>query len=153
MQTSKLPDPMFASFAECQTRTTRLFPENTGWMLTRPERKRKISHIRNSFMDVPIPLRRITWPINLGTAAAQFTGTAQPRTQTLPQSRTQTLWCLTRMPDEIKGSGIIQFLDDLDWSFEKQSKTTGSRKVARVRWHTAEWRTEDSKWTSCVLVI
>ena len=27
---------------------------------------------------------------------------------TTMQSRTQTLGCLTRMPDEIKGSGIIQ---------------------------------------------
>ena len=57
----------------------------------------------------------------------------------------------TRIPDEIKGSGIIQFLDNLDWSFEKQSKTTGSWKVAQVRWHTEtvpKWRTEDSKWTS-----
>ena len=34
------------------------------------------------------------------------------------QSRIQTFECLTRMPDEIKGSGILQTLDDLHWSFE-----------------------------------
>ena len=47
------------------------------------------------------------------------------------QSRIQSLGCLPRMSDAIKGSGIIHFFDDLDWSFQWQSKTSASRKVAR----------------------
>ena len=49
------------------------------------------------------------------------------------QSRTQTLCCLTRMLDEIIGSGRIRFLDDLDWSFEIQCETTGS-KCSQGKW-------------------
>ena len=49
------------------------------------------------------------------------------------QSRTQTLCCLTRMLDEIIGSGRIRFLDGLDWSFEIQCETTGS-KCSQGKW-------------------
>ena len=51
------------------------------------------------------------------------------------------------MPDEIKGSGIIQFLDDLDWSFELTHQDDRCSGDAFKPETVLKWRTGDARWT------